>query len=478
MGRIPLSSPQLRQSLLWPGFDSGNSASLEGVPDIMNARFVNRLSLCSAISIGLGVSTGHPVGVIAAAGMPLACLIPGTRKAAFKSSLAYYLAGLWPMVPGLDRYLGQSVSPFIPVTLWVLTGAILSAPWAIVWTSGRHVHYLWRVPLALLATAVPPLGIIGFISPLTAAGYLFPGTAWFGLMAIALLPAILLSMHSLDLRRRSALLLLVTTVGVGLAVCGRVVSPGNAKSIPGWMAVNTYFGDVSRPFQAFVAARYIQSKAAATSARVLIFPEAVVPRWSDATAAFWHESLDHCRAGGQILVVGAGLPAKTESEPEDRERLRALQSYDFGAALDVLKGIDKQSVPGIESPVTPNMLNGPFPDRIENAALILGMESATFYQRVPVPIGMWRPFSKDGVPLRLWAPGVLAIDHQRTALLICYEQMLVFPVLASMLRHPSVIVGLSNTFWFDGTTVPRYQATALRAWAKLFHLPFFSAVNS
>ena len=203
-----------------------------------------------------------------------------------------------------------------------------------------------------------------------------------------------------------------------------------------------------------------------------------MPRWSDATAAFWSESLDHCRARGQTLVVGAGLPAKTESEPEDREKLRALQSYDFGAALDVLKGIDKESVPGLEGPVTPNMLNRPVPDRIENAALILGIESATFYQRVPVPIGMWRPFSKDGVPLRLWAPGVLTIDHQRTALLICYEQMLVFPVLASILRHPSVIVGLSNTFWFDGTIVPRYQAAALRAWAKLFHLPLFSAVNS
>jgi hypothetical protein len=74
----------------------------------------------------------------------------------------------------------------------------------------------------------------------------------------------------------------------------------------------------------------------------------------------------------------------------------------------------------------------------------LGIESATFYQRVPVPIDMWRPFSKDCVPLRLWAPGVLAIDHQSTALLICYEQMLVFPVLASMLRHPSVIVGVEQ----------------------------------
>jgi hypothetical protein len=145
MGRIPLSSSQLRQSLLWPGFHRGNSASLEGVPDTMNARFVDRLSLCSAIGIGLGLSTEYPVGIIGATGMPLACLIPGTRKAAFKSSLAYCLAGLWPMVPGLDRYLGQSVSPLIPVTLWVLTSALLSAPWAIVWTSDRHRTLLMAI---------------------------------------------------------------------------------------------------------------------------------------------------------------------------------------------------------------------------------------------------------------------------------------------------------------------------------------------
>ena len=65
------------------GFDRGNSTSLEGVPVTMNARFVDRLSLCSAIGIGLGISTGRPAGIIAAAGMPLVCLIADTRKAAF-----------------------------------------------------------------------------------------------------------------------------------------------------------------------------------------------------------------------------------------------------------------------------------------------------------------------------------------------------------------------------------------------------------
>ena len=110
--------------------------------------------------------------------------------------------------------------------------------------------------------------------------------------------------------------------------------------------------------------------------------------------------------------------------------------------------------------------------------LIVGAESATFYQRVPVPLGMWRPFDRISVPVRLEGPGVFAIDHQRAAVLICYEQLLTFPILASVLEHPAVIVGISNTFWVDHTTIPVYQANAMRSWAKLFRLPYLLAINS
>jgi apolipoprotein N-acyltransferase len=91
---------------------------------------------------------------------------------------------------------------------------------------------------------------------------------------------------------------------------------------------------------------------------------------------------------------------------------------------------------------------------------------------------MWRPFSNVSVPLRLDGPGVIEIDHQRAAVLICYEEILTFPVLASMLHHPTAIIGISNSFWFDETTIPDYQAAALRGWARLFRLPLFMAVNS
>jgi hypothetical protein len=427
----------------------------------MNTRYKNRLLLCSAIALGLGESTGCPLGMIAAAAMPLACLAPGSRKAAFKGAFGYYAAALWPMIPGLEAY--WKSEPLIPLLFWIFTALLLSLPWAVAWTTDR-IHYLWRAPLALVATVVPPLGIVGFASPLTGAGYLFPGGGWIGLAIVALLPGILLSTQSLSLRARAV----VIGLAAGVCIACHLSYSADAEPPSGWMAINTHFGNVSEPLRDFAAAQFIQQKADESSAHVLIFPEAVVPRWSEATETFWHQSLDRCRKRGQILAIGAGLPHKPIKD--DRERLIDLRTYDFGEAIEVLKSGSTRTIHG----PTRSRLS----ERVDNTMLLVGAESATFHQRVPVPVGMWRPFSKVSVPVRLNAPGVLPIDHERAAVLICYEQMLTFPLLASILQHPTVIVAISNTFWVDHTTIPRYQANALRAWAKLFRLPYLLAVNS
>jgi apolipoprotein N-acyltransferase len=91
---------------------------------------------------------------------------------------------------------------------------------------------------------------------------------------------------------------------------------------------------------------------------------------------------------------------------------------------------------------------------------------------------MWQPFGKRGVPLRLNSPGVIKMDGQRAAVLICYEQVLTYPIVASMLQSPTVLVGISNMYWFADTPMPRYQESALRAWAKLFNIPYLVAENT
>lgn len=433
----------------------------------MTSRLKDKIALGSAIAMGLGMSTGYPLGMMAAAGMPVAVLAVGTRNAAFKSAFGYYLVGLWPMIPGLDRYIGRSGTFLAPFALWVFAAVLLSLPWTIAATTHR-LQYLWRAPLALFATVIPPLGIISGASPLTAAGSLFPGTAWFGLVSAAFLPGIVLAAEALPIRTRYGLRSFVIGLCLGSAVAGEYLHSGNAPAPRAWVAVNTDFGDVSRPFQDFQAAEFIQQTAAGTSARVIIFPEAVVPRWSEATEAFWRPFLDRWRSRGQILAIGAGLPHHISQEKQ--ANLGDLRLYDFSSALHALRAMDATRF-HIATAI-------PRSQPTDNAMLLVGAESTTFYQRIPVPVGMWRPFSRTSVPIRLTAPGVLTIDHQRAAVLICYEQLLTFPILASMLQHPTVIVGISNTFWVDGTAIPRYQANAVRAWARLFRLSYLLAVNS
>jgi hypothetical protein len=433
------------------------------------------LSFCSAIGMGLAVSTGHPVGIAAAAAMPIACLSPGTRKGAFKSSMAYYAAALWPIIPGLEAY-WKSETPLIPLVLWIATSILLSLPWTMAWTS-RRVHCLWRAPLALLATILPPLGVIGLASPVTGAGYLFPGAGWAGLVIVALLPGFVLSTLVLGSRLRGAVLFFTICFFVGVASGDRFRHLGDAEPPRGWVAVDTRFGDVSEPYREYAAAQFIQWKAATSSARVVIFPESVVPRWSEATESFWRRALNQCRRRGQILVIGAGLPAQTA--PKDKsQKLNDLKAYDFGAAIDTLRKMDMQQHLSAGRSRSFSNWTKAQEEPIDNTMLIVGAESGTFYQRVPVPLGMWRPSSRISVPLRLNAPGVVGLDHQRAAVLICYEQLLTFPILVSMQQHPTVIVGISNTFWVAHTSIPLYQANAMRSWAKLFRLPYLLAVNS
>jgi hypothetical protein len=434
----------------------------------MKSRGGESIAIACAIVMGLGVSTGYPLGMIAAAGMPVAVLAPGSRKSAFNSALGYYLAALWPIIPGLDRYIGRSATVAAPIALWVLAAVLLSLPWSIVAMSDR-LQYLWRSPLALLATVIPPLGIIGLASPLIGAGYLFPGTAWAGLALVAFLPGIVLAVQALPILPRYFLLSLVFGFCIGFALDCWHFHSGEVRVPRGWAAVNTHFGDLSKPFQDYLAARFIRQRAEESSARVLIFPEAVVPRWSEATEVFWRRSLDRWRTRGQIIVLGAGLPLKTRQNAQND--MNDLRLYDFRAAINALNTMHASSPLRTARPK-------PRPETTDNAMLVLGAESATYYQRIPVPVGMWRPFSQSSVPLRLTAPGVLEIDHQRAAVLICYEQLLTFPILTSMLQHPTVIVGISNTFWVRDTSIPRFQANAVRAWAKLFRLPYLLAVNS
>ena len=330
---------------------------------------------------------------------------------------------------------------------------LLASPWPIVWSVNSRQAW-WRTPLGLALGVLPPLGIIGLASPLTVAGLLYPGTGWWGLAACTLAPGLLAAWP------RSAFAGLAASAALCNATCAPLpLAP------TGWVAVNTHFGAIAHgrtsPTAEYAAAQSIQRMAIDIDAKVIAFPETVVPTWTAATDTFWRPTLERLRTTGKTVIVGARLP-------KSGERALPISTDDLTAAIALLRGCPKSRAPSREPTST---------FAYDNAVVIRGAENADLRQRIPVPIAMWKPFQQDRAHLHPFASGVIAIGEQRAAVLICYEQLLAWPVIASLWKRPSVVVAVANDHWVAGTVVPTYQRLATAVWSRLFGLPFLSATN-
>jgi hypothetical protein len=383
-------------------------------------------------------------------------LIQPTRRWAYTSALFYYGGALWPIIPGARNFFGPRASVLETVALWIVSSLLLALPWFLAWKKDRQ-HLLWRAPVGLILSVLPPLGLIGWASPLTSAGFLFPGTSWFGLIGCAV------ATGALAWRPKSAIVVLsILAIGINLYS----VSAADVPSLTGWQGVNTNFGaeskEQSSPLAEFQAAEFIQSQAVNSNARVVVFPESVVSTWTAATDSFWQDAIIRLRTAGRTIIVGAKV---IEAQPES-----AFSADDFAMSISTLRS----------APVGP-LLNSPsqaarWPG-YRNVLIVRGHENTMFDQRIPVPVSMWKPFARSGVQLHLAGPAVLPLAGQRAAVLICYEQLLTWPILTSLLRRPTVIVAVANDYWAGGTTIPAFQLTAVRAWARLMALPYVSATN-
>jgi hypothetical protein len=376
------------------------------------------VSAAATSAIGVAASFGHPAGIAAMALMPALAMAQTRRRDAWLIAFSYYAAASWPIVPAARNFFGPGVSTPEAFGLCIAAASLLSSVWPALWTAALP-QMLWRVPLALTIAAVPPLGIIGWASPLSSAGILFPGTAWFGLAATALLPACLVRLPRTT----------VLTAATASLMLNLGISQPSAPA--GWEAVDTDFGGIAHGDLAaraeFRVLSSLGSRALQSRARVIIFPETVVPMWTEATELFWGDTVEQLGRDRKTIVLGAAMPS-------------------------------------IE-------------DAYLNTVLLRGADSGVVQQRIPVPLGMWQPVHATGVPLNLGGAGVVEVAGEYAAILICYEQLLVWPMVRSLIEHPTILIGVANDHWATGTPVPRCQRAMLRAWSRLFKLPFLSATN-
>ena len=375
----------------------------------------------AAACVGVFAWRGDPGLIALAAIIPPLIFMRRSRVEAVFVAFAYYAASNWPLIPGTLGYFGTSGTVFHALLFWVGPSLLLPLPWTVCWTATPS-KALWRLPVAYVLSIVPPVGIIGWASPLTAAGILFPGWGWLGLACFITISALFLY-----LPQETAL------TAAFLVLAANLSYPGDSPPPKSWEGVSTTFlriSDPDDPIPEFQVAEYVQRIALASNRQVIVFPESMVPKWTDATELMWKRTLDQARLSRKTLLIGVGLSIVHTSNSRN-------------AVLVVRNGVP-----------TPAL------------------------QRIPVPIIMWNPLRMgQSAALRLLSSGVLEIDGERAALLICYEQLLTWPILESAVEHPTLIVGLANDNWARGTPIPVAQQAAMTAWARLFHLPIILAVN-
>jgi len=349
-----------------------------------------------------------------------------SRLHSYGTLFSYYAGASWPLIPGANTFFGARGTIIQGVLLWLGAAILLAIPAALLFTHDRTMRPFAITGIFLL-TALPPLGIIGWASPFLAAGVLFPGTGWLGLLGgVTLIP--LLGRVPLRTTALAAIL---------AALANSFYKP---PALPeGWQAVNTHLGGAGQADPDFLAEfeahEQMQETLSQSNALVLIFPEHVVTQWTEATDAFWHKSLQNLAERHATLLIGVGLP-RTRGR-----HFTASRSY-------------------------------------YNALIARGQETTTvYYQRIPVPFAMWNPFSADGVPLNLFGPGTISLQDQRAAVLICYEELLVWPFLSSEIEHPTILIAAANDYWAKGTPIPKIQNVSASSLARLFRLPVLSAVN-
>lgn len=350
-----------------------------------------------------------------------------SRAHAYAIFASYYFGASWPLIPGAKVFFGDRASVLDGVLLCLIATLLLAVPAAVLFTTNRaRLHF--AIPAMLILAAVPPLGIIGWASPLLSAGVLFPGARWLGLISVFGIVALLGRFPW-----QTAMV-----AGVLALIANTLYKPSALP--PGWQAINTAFGGAGQGDPDFLAEfqahEQMQETIRQSNARVLLFPEHVVTQWNQATEAFWQESLDASASQHHTTVI-------------------------IGA------GIQRGGAP-----------NAGRARRYYNVLIARGPETqAIYYQRIPVPIGMWKPLSGDGVPLNLFGPGSIPVQGQRAAVLLCYEKLLVWPFLSSAFENPTVLVTAANDYWAKDTPIPEIQEAGAQSLARLFGLPLLSAVN-
>lgn len=345
-----------------------------------------------------------------------------TRAIAGLVSVGYFLAASRGLPQGVANYYAADLWPGL--LLWGVASLAFVAVHAALWTERPGTAKAARYLAAAVLMGVPPFGIIGWAHPLTAAGVLFPGWGWWGVGATGI------SLLAMTSRRWPAIAIVLT--GWWLWSAATWTEPERPV---GWVGVDLEMGsrlgrDASLEHHRDLVTEARRAVFAYPDAWVVVLPEMALGFWTPTVERLWRSEL---RDADFTVVAGAAVIA--------------AQGYD-----NVLIEISARQ------------------------ARIL------YRERMPVPVSMWQPWLRwtgqgGGAHAHFFANPVVDVGGTELTPLICYEQLLLWPALQSMLHSPDMVVAVGNGWWTTDTSIVAIQKASATAWTRLFDRPLVTAFN-
>jgi hypothetical protein len=344
---------------------------------------------------------------------------PG-RRTAILIALAYFLAASRGLPAGVAAFFQTDIWPGL--ILWLVASIGFVFVHGVLWSPRRDRQCALQYSIAMVVMAVPPFGIVGWAHPITAAGILFPQWGWAGLAAMAAGLAIMTTRYWPAAA--------VTFAGFWLWSAAFWTTPILVQK---WQAVDLTLGNslgrnngLAR--QSDIAATMRTQRRVGTA--VIVLPESTLGFWTPTVDRFWRSNLS---GSGLTVVAGAAVVGP--------------DGYD-----NVLVGIS------------------------EHGAEVI------YRERMPVPGSMWQPWlslvgRSGGARGHFFANPVASVGNRSIAPLICYELLIVWPILQSMLHKPDLIVAAGNGWWTKGTSIVAIQQASAVAWSRLFNKPLVMSFN-
>jgi Carbon-nitrogen hydrolase len=373
-----------------------------------------------SISAGWIGWSGDVLLLPVAGAFPMLWSLARTRLQAAAVSAAYFLAASRGLPQGVANFHGQDIWPGL--LLWVVASSAFVLVHVVLWTDRKG----WQKPLRYMAVcgvmAVPPFGILGWAHPITAAGVLFWGWGWWGLAAMAAGLAVMTTPY----RPAAAM----TMTGLWLWSAAEWTTPILPAS---WIGVDLEMGaSLGRDTGLQRQQDLVGLARGQPPGTTIVLPESALGFWTPTVARFWQKGL----TGTDITVIA-------------------------GAALIDGRGYD-------------NVLVTISAERTE----------ILYRERMPVPGSMWQPWrawigggDEAGAQAHFFANPVVEVATAKVAPLICYEQLLVWPILQSAFHRPDVIIAVGNGWWTAGTAIIDIQRASSEAWGRLFDLPLVISFN-